>query len=354
MKIIERYIGSQLIGMVLLVALALLGLDLFFYLINELRFVGTGDYGLSQALVFVALTIPRKIYIMFPWSALIGALLALGNLARNNELVAMRAAAISIHKISLAALKGGLVLITIVIFLGEIVAPATERYAQQIKTRALSNGQTIKTEYGVWARHNYEFVHVDNMIDNTLYNVTKYKLDSELKLQEVITAEQALPQDDRWQLHNISGTRFAGDKTENFVLELLNLPGLVDLGILETSQIKHLERLSIKRLWNTINHRVAHDLNPHSYRIALWTKIFQPITILVMVYLAIPFVFGSLRQASIGLKLLVGVIVGFSFYLVNAIFAQLSVVIDLSPLVAMAIPPLLFLVGGFLLLSKVR
>ena len=94
MKIINRYIGKQVIIMILVVAVALLGVDLFFYLVNELKFVGRGNYQLSTAFAFIALTIPRKIYIMFPWSALLGTLLALGQLAKSSELVVMRASAV--------------------------------------------------------------------------------------------------------------------------------------------------------------------------------------------------------------------------------------------------------------------
>lgn len=387
MKILDRYIATQLNGMILLVALALLGIDIFFYLITELRFVGKGNYNFFAAICFVVLTIPRKIYIMFPWSALLGSLLALGNLARSNELIAMRAAAVSIHRIGLAALKGAVVLVVAMILLGEIVAPATEQLAQQKKTAALSKGQTIETDKGIWIRNEHEFIYVGNIVDKKLVQIEKYNFDENLTLQEVITAEQATAADmqdlssdatkhsvqmsneleqphknsknkeySKWKLQNIHGTRFIPSlgKTQGFTMQELLVPKLVDLTILEAAQVKHLERLSIKHLLKIIKDRSAHELNTQNYQVAVWTKIFQPLVILVMVYLAIPFVFCPLRQASMGLKLLTGVLVGFGFHTVHSVFTQLPTVFNLNPVFAMALPPIIFFAIGYTMLSRVR
>ena len=354
MKIIERYIAKQLISMVLLVAVALLGVDLFFYLINELRFVGQGNYGILQALMFVGLTIPRKLYIMFHWSALLGSLLALGNLARNNELVAMRAAAISIHTISKAALKGALLLAVLVVCCGEVIAPVTERMAQQKKTQALSSGQATQTEFGIWVRDENEFLHVGHMVGGDIKQVTKYTFDKELNLQESLFAERAYPVKDGWALENVTGTKFLAQHTKAFKQDKIIVPKLLKVEILQASQVKHLERLSIKHLQHIIQQREANDLNVQIYQVALWNKIFQPLAVIVMVYLGIPFVFGPLKRASTGLKLLTGVLVGFGFHVVHSIFVQLPTVINLAPAFAMAIPSLIFFAVGFTLLSRVR
>lgn len=355
MEIINRYIGKQIIIMILIVAIALLGVDLFFYLVNELKFVGKGNYHLSTAFAFVALTIPRKLYIMFPWSALLGTLLALGQLAKASELVVMRAAAISIHRIAWATLRAVLFLTVFFFIFGEVVSPVFERMAQQKKVQALSLGQAIQTDNGIWVRNNNEFIHIGMALSSgILQRVTRYHFNEKLELQEVIYADTATPTTDGWLLKHIIGTAFAKENTKQIAQEELLLPTLLNREILDVSSVKHLERLSLRHLYRVIQQRVSNGLNVQNYEIAFWSKIFQPFSVLVMVYLVIPFVFGPLRSSSVGLRLLVGIIIGFTFHVINAISAQMPVVINLSPALALAIPSLVFCFGGVVTMFRVK
>ena len=86
-KLVDRYVGwSACLGM-MAVWVAMTLLFLLFAVLGELRDTG-GNYGTMDALWFVALTIPRMAYQVFPVSALLGALVGVGGLAAQNELVA--------------------------------------------------------------------------------------------------------------------------------------------------------------------------------------------------------------------------------------------------------------------------
>jgi len=355
MNIIDRYIGKQIMLTIGLVAFALLGVDVFFYLVNELRFVGKGDYTFAAALLFILLTIPRKLYIIFPWAALLGSLLALGNLAKNSELVAMRAAAISVPRIAWSALKAGLLLTIIMFICGEIISPTTEVWAQRKRTLALSRGQAIQTQHGVWVRHNNEFIHAGIVKQpSELLDVTRYNFDQKLQLQVVEHAQSATKQKDTWHLENIRSTAFNEHGTVTTAADQTQIPELLDTEILQASAVKHLERLTLINLWRVIKSRIAQELNATEYQRAFWLKIVQPFAALVMIFLSVPFAFGPLRSASLGLKILVGVLVGFSFHTLNSIFGPLTAVTGLSPMLAAVIPTSVFLVLGAWMVRRVR
>src|SRR5437016_4403641 len=93
--ILDKYLAKQIIGIILVTSLALLGIDLFFNLVNELKIVGKGSYHSGEMLSYLALTAPTRFYVMFPWSALIGTLIALSMMANHRELVVMRTSSIS-------------------------------------------------------------------------------------------------------------------------------------------------------------------------------------------------------------------------------------------------------------------
>lgn len=355
MTILDRYIGKQMIATISLVIFALLGVDVFFYLVNELRFVGKGDYKFTTALLFIALTIPRKLYIIFPWAALLGSLLALGNLAKYSELVAMRVASVSVPRISWAALKAGLLLTIFMFICGEVISPKTEVWAQQKKTLALSRGQAIQTQFGTWVRNGNEFIHVGvvKKPDN-LQDVTRYNFNKKLQLQDVINAGTAYKENKTWHLEDIHGTTFDADGTSIIAADHKQIKQLLDTEIIKAAAVKHLERLTLKNLWRVIKSRLAQELNATEYERAFWLKIAQPFAALVMVFLAVPFAFGPLRSSSVGLKILVGVLVGFTFHTLNSIFGPLTAVIGLSPMLAAIIPTLTFFLFGMWMVSRVR
>lgn len=354
MNILDRYIGKQIIIAISVVAFALLGIDVFFYLVNELRFVDKGDYTFTKALIFILLTIPRKIYIIFPWAALLGSLLALGNLSKNSELVAMRVAAVSVPRIAWSALKVGILLTIVMFIFGEIISPATEGWAQRKRTLALSKGQAIQTQFGVWVRHNNEFINVGAVTQpGNLKDVTRYNFDQKLQLQAVDHFARAIKQEHDWQLQDVHGTKFSEHGTEVVIADKSTTADLLNTEILQVSTVKHLERLSLTKLWRVIKNRLAQELNATEYERAFWLKVVQPFTALVMIFLAVPFAFGPLRSASLGLKILVGVLVGFSFHTLNSIFGPLTTVTGLSPMLAAVIPTIMFLILGSWMVSKV-
>lgn len=354
-KILDKYLAKQIIGIILMVSLALLGIDLFFSLVTELKAIGKAAYTLPDALIYLVLTAPTRFYVMFPWSALIGTLVALGMLANHRELVVMRCSSISVYRIALAIIKGASLLTFFVVLLGEGIAPIGERIAQNKRTLALSGGQSIQTPFGLWIRNGLLFVHIQTIKANgDLEGVTRYHFDENRKLKNVSVAEKAVKEGDKWRLHHIQGTRFEGNRTEIIKENQEEVQSLLEPEILETATAKHPERLSLFALWRTIEHRSKNELNSKNYELAFWTKIFQPVLILIMVFLAVPFVFGPLRDASMGFRILAGIFVAYLFHTLNGMVAPLALVYQVPPILAVILPLALFSCVGFGLIKRVK
>ena len=75
-----------------------------------------------------------------------------------------------------------------------------------------------------------------------------------------------------------------------------------------------------------------------------------PLSIIGMILIAAPFVFGSQRSASAGRQLLIGTILGIVFLLSQQITGYLGLLLDLNPAITALGPSLLLLgLGGYLL-----
>src|SRR3990167_4687202 len=85
MKILSQYIVKDIVIMTGIVLLALIGVQLFIQFAAELQDIGTNHYVLLQAIIYVPLLLPGRLYEFFPMAALIGTLMGLGRLATHSE-----------------------------------------------------------------------------------------------------------------------------------------------------------------------------------------------------------------------------------------------------------------------------
>jgi len=157
MKILDVYIGQALLRGILLVALILLPLITLLDLAQQLDNIGTGNYGLVDALIYEVLLLPGSLLSLMPFIALLGSSIALGSMAQSKELTAMRAAGISIRRIGLSTIRTGALVMLVVIVIMEWVDPPLHQLAIKRQTMALTDVDVLIEEHGLW-------IHKDNRL----------------------------------------------------------------------------------------------------------------------------------------------------------------------------------------------
>lgn len=355
-KLLDIYIARTIIGGTLLALLMLTSLDVIFSFIAELDAIGRGDYGFIQALVYTALTIPRRIYDLFPSAVLLGALLGLGALATHSELIAMRAAGMSIGRIIRSALQTGVVMMLCVVMLGEIVAPASEARAQTLRT--FSHSEQMSMGYGgLWVRDGNRYLNVNMvMAGPRLVDLRVYEFTNDKRLASAMQANSASYDHahNRWIIEGIARSHIlheTGVTVEHVDKEYwphLLAPELLNVIVIEPQQ------MSALALLRYINYLSANNLDAKAYELAFWNRFTQPLSSLVMLLLAIPFVFGSLRSGGAGQRIFIGIVVGAGFHLLNRTLNHMGLVYGLAPLLSAALPSMLFLLFGILAVRKMR
>jgi len=353
-KIITKYLGTTIITYILLVMLLLLGLLAFIEFTREFSSIGTGSYGLLQVLAYVSLMLPSGVYLFFPMAGLLGCVIALGLLASHSELIIMRAAGVSLVNITVAIAKAAIILIIVMLVVGEVLAPIAQKIAIRQRTTAMSGGQALLTVQGTWVRSGSNYVHIDLVSGNReLHGITRYEFDGNHKLKTASFAESGAYQDGKWKFKNIVQTTFTDEKTTSatFPEQEWEIPlsrRLISMAHLDPDQE------SLLQLYSYIKHRKQSGLNTESYEFIFWQRVFAPLATLIMILLAIPFVFGPLRSTTMGLRMLVGVMVGFSFHILNQFVSSMSAVYQAPPMLAAILPTMLFAVIGGVLVFKAR
>ncbi len=349
MKLLDWYIAKAVFFAVLVVLLIVVGLDAIFSFVAELEEL-EGDYQIGQALYYILLTTPRRIYEFIPISTLIGCLIGLGALANNSELTVMRAAGVSVLKIVFAAVKPVLAYILIALTLGQFVVPKTEQFAQSERTRHIDGSDALRAKHGYWYRDDDAYVHIKAIEPNgVLYGVARFRFDERQNLTSSDYSERAIFQGDHWILSKVKETVLAPYRTSVHHYDTLRWDSDITPDFLATVALRP-DHLSLTGLFHYAGQLAQQGLDSGEYYFAFWKKVFQPFATIVMVFIAISFIFGPLRSVTMGQRITAGVVVGLTFNYAQELLGHISIVFNVSPIIAAGIPIMIcFAVGVFLL-----
>lgn len=339
-SLFDRYIGRAVLFGIFAVLLLLLVLIGFFDVVSELDEVDRG-YTTGMAYLYVLLTLPRYTYELFPVASLLGSLIGLGTLAGNSELMAMRAAGVSIGRIVLSVLKAGLILLLLVVVAGEYLAPRAEQAAQRMKTEALSEQIALKTRYGFWSREGDTFINIRQILPGrVMADLYIYEYDEAQRLVRATHADRAYYREGSWWLESVRRSEFTPGRVNVSSNRREAWQTRLQPAVLDVMSVKP-QMLAAWDLWRYIGFLQQNGQAATSFEVVFWGKLAAPLVTLVMVFLSVPFVFGSLRSVGIGQRIFAGALLGIGFYLLNRAFSYLAVVYAFNALFASLFPVLL-------------
>ncbi|MDE4015664.1 LPS export ABC transporter permease LptG [Glaesserella parasuis] len=354
MNVLERYIGRTILASIMLTLFMLVGLGAIIKFVEEFRSVGRGSYDGLHAAYYTLLTMPRDIETFFPIAALLGSLMGLGGLASRSELVVMQSAGFSRFRIGLAVMKTAIPLMVITMIMGEWGVPQTEQYARNMRSLAQSGGPMLATQGGFWAKDGNDFIYIRQIQDErNLNNILIYQFDNQV-LKSIKQAEKATYSEQGWLLQKVdkseiheSGITQTRETDQTWKTSIT--PSKLGIASLKP------ESLSISGLADYVGFLKDTGQDPKRFEITFWRKVFQPISMAVMMLLAISFIFGPLRSSTMGAKIVIGILAGFVFYVANIVFGNLSLVVSWLPVpIGALIPSLLCLSVVWWLLNKKR
>ena len=348
---ISRYIGRSVIGAIAMVLLVITGLDCITAIIDELANI-QGNYDFLEVLAYVALTIPSRIYEFIPFATLIGCLAGLGMLASNSELVVIRSAGISSWRIVWMVMRPALLIMIFGLLLGEYIAPPAEQIAQSRRALAESGNGGFTSRSGLWKREGNDYMHFNAVQPNgVLYGVTLLNFTDQRRLKSALYARRASYQQGEWLMEGVKETLLSDGKTERLEANTREwqtslTPQILNLVIMPP------ENLSVSGLKAYSTYLKVQGLDSREYDLAFWGKVLQPLAITALVLVAISFVFGPLRQVTMGFRIFSGVIIGIIFRTSQDLLGPASLVFGFSPLYAALAPLIICLLIGALMINR--
>jgi len=349
-KLHDLYIARSVMLAVALVWAVLVGLDAILAVVDEIDQIGLGSYDFLGILTYVAWSLPRRLYMMFPTAAVIGALMGLGQLAASSELTVMRAVGISRRRIGLSVMWPLLLVTAVMVLNAETLAPWAQHNGDTTRMQARTQNMMIAQYSGLWAREGDTFLNAQSGNEHQdgnarwleLNQVRLFEFSPEGRLAAIAHAARAEHRGDAWMLHEVKRTRFHERSVSQSEVALEVWESELDAAALAASAriLWRPRYMAARELRHGIDYRERNQLDASEYLEHYWARWFYPFNVLALCLAALPFAFGSLRSGNLGRRLFIGVIFALGFWLLQNQVVKLAAVYKFDYRLAYLLPPL--------------
>lgn len=349
--IIARYVRRQALLAITSAVIALWFLKLTFDYLAELEHL-SAHYTYLQALRYIAYTAPESLQSYMPIGALLGAVVGLGLLANNSELIVMQAAGLSRVRLVSWVMQPAFLFVILGLLLSQFVLPTTNALSRQVKQ---DNPILSSAINGYWDKKANQITNIEYAdASGQLKNIKLWQLDQQGDITQVTQAQTGRYQGGmNWQLSDINRMTIQSNgstQQQHLSQQTVMLP-------IEPSSIYLLTRrpddMSISDLWQHRQFLAQAQRRSLEHELAFWRKILSPFATLSLVLVACSFVFGSLRSQSLGFRIVIALLFGLVFSYIQDLVGFVSLSTGISPLLMVLLPIIIStLIGVYLIKHK--
>jgi lipopolysaccharide export system permease protein len=365
MRTVRRLLYGDILASVAFVALAFLSLFYFIDVVEDLDKVGGRGRTIGHVLLGAAWELPGHLYELLPIAVLIGCIYSLSRMAQSSEFTILRTGGLGPGRALglLAALGAGFAALTW--FIGDVVAPVTERQAVLMNAR-FAGGLTVGGA-GAWLKerretptgeHSWNVNVQGTSAGGGLAGIRIFEFDADGALVTRIEAPEGhVDRAGLWTLREAQVARWPraasndaadnGKDTAESALQVehhaeLAWPSTLDATVVAAAVLP-LATMTTVELWRYSQHLSAQEQAAAQHQIRFWRKALYPLACVVMVALALPFAYLHARAGSVSFKVFGGIMLGISFVLLNNLAGHLGLLRDWTPWVAAATPSFVYL-----------
>ena len=362
MSLLHRYVLKRFIYCYVLSATGLIGIFLvvdFFERIDE--FIRR-DMPYSDLVFYFIYKIPSIAFYMAPQAVLLATVVTLAVLARDNEIIAMKAGGIGVVGITLPIVGASFVIALLVLASNEYIVPIANKKMNYIFKVKVQGNPTYGGTYVEEDPFTKQLWFVAK--DKAIWNIRQfdpeeirisdarifYRFDNGL-IRKRIDVKEVVWNGTHWEF--VDGFLRTFDQEGNGTTEYFEkkiIPVLETPDDFVRNIIIHSDEMSLRELYKEIQEMTLEGKDTLKHRVEFHQKISYPFISIVLALLAIPLSLRSSRHGGVLFCVGINLAMGFVFSFLYAMGVSLGFGGFFSPLFAAWGPFILFLSLGFYLL----
>lgn len=343
LRILDRYLLTELAGPF---AFGLSAFTLIFsatQILNIGKLVSNQHAPLLAAIEVFLWSLPGIVVLVIPMALLLGVLLAMQRLSGESEITAMKAGGITLVRIVMPLLLAGFVMSLAVLFLQEAVVPVAEDQRTFLINEVINHSSTFNRDLTVSAPlpgggRQLTVATSFEPISQTLRHVTLVQYNRENQPQQIIFADRARFEADRWTLENASTYHFEPDG------HIFSQPAVprtqIQIGERPAELVKRVshdnpEEMSRGQIAEVIRSGQLTPQEQRKYTATYQEKLARPFACFVFTLIAVPFGLRAVRGGGTSLGFGLAVAIVFVYYVIATIFSSIgSAALSAAPVAA--------------------
>jgi lipopolysaccharide export system permease protein len=356
MSVINRYVSREIIkycAIVLIVALGLYFVVDFFRRIDNFLEAGLA---LSRARVYFQLKLPQMVAEIIPFSILLGVLIPLGLMKKNNEILALKGCGVNVYYLLRPAMIIGLAATIFLFLLSELVVNVTLSKANRIWWTEVKKKSAVSLKQNdIWIKGDRSIYNIAfyNPQTKTIFKVALNYLDKDFRLVKRIDAREAVFKAGQWIFYDVIeqqlDPRDGSFKVASFKEHTEPVDFLPD-DLMRV--IKNPEEMNVKELYAFIRDVESEGYDTTTYWVDFFNKFAYPFVCLIMSIIATGVAVMGRIHNNLFVSIVAGLVMVFFYWVLHGFCLSLGYGGMLPPLIAAWFSDMLFgLLALFILLN---
>ncbi len=360
--LLDRYVTRRLMGPLALVVVSTSLLYVVVDLTDRIDDISAHGASLKVVLGYYWNLVPQVILDIIPFALLIGLLIVLTVLERQQELTALKGAGISLFRLMIPVLLVATLGSGLMWTLSESIVPRANREKERLldRIRGRTTARSYSAAHRQWLLSRddstfYNFLRYDAE-SQTLFQFTQFRVDQNMHLRFSLFAHRVRYVNGAWIADSGWYREIAGDGSETF--HPIDRPR--ELGIAEGptyfgQEYRGPDEMSFGELHAYIRELEASGYRPHKLLVRWYQKLSYPLSAIVMVCLGLPFALNrGGRRVTTMQGVALALALGIGFYLLTAVFGKLGEAAVLPALLAAWAPTALALLFALNRMTTLR
>ncbi|MBN1466038.1 LPS export ABC transporter permease LptG [candidate division KSB1 bacterium] len=356
MTILDRYITRKFVQILLFAIVGFISVFVIVDLIENLDTFLNNHYPIKAVIDFYLNYIPFILVLVLPVAMLISALFSVGNLARQNEIVAMKAAGVSLYRIFLPLFVIAIFVSLIAMGIANYLVPrATERQSD-LREQYENNRSRQQRLDDIYIRDEQDrritmrYYNVLNNVGNTV-SIRTFQGDT---LKSRVDAKKITWQDSLWLLQTGYERYFTaeGEIASPFDQRQFFSATLLPDNI--AKQLKIPEEMSYNELKDFIKEVERNGADPDRWRVDLYLKIALPFANFIIVLFGSPLSSSQTRRSGAAKGFGISLAVTFVYFGILKTTQAMGHNGKIEPLLAAWFANIVFGVIGMIVLIRAR
>ncbi len=356
MRILRQYLVQQLLASYLVAALAIGALIWLLDLLQRLESGIAGGGGLLMIALESVLGVPEALVDLLPVITVLATAAAMSGLQGRQELTVMRAAGVSIWRLTRTALIPGIAIALLGLAALQWLTPQVHQGPERVLGASLGDNGLWHPSHGLWVRQEQEFLNVQTLhLGRIPTDINLYQFDPDGRLRRHVHAAQALVQSDgSWAMEEVTVRDF-DRRDDGFLVrrDALAWPSFLSARQLELL-LSPPAALSISDLWLYVQGLKARNQEVAEFEMVLWRRLALPLTCLGMVLAAMATSAVPLKSRAMSVRLVAALVLGLGFQMLVELISYTGLVMDWPVIPVALAPPLGLALFAWWLLSRAR